>query len=167
MRIVTEPFELFFADDLVLQFIYPLKDLTNKRLEELNNSSIVNRLVFGDFSVLMTGDAEVEVEEDLMNVQTLPAGRQAPMSKLEIKIASNILKLGHHGSTSSSSEEFLEAVDPELAIAQVGEGNSFGHPSLRVLKRLERLEISLLRNDLVGRISVYSDGVDYRVESEF
>jgi len=73
---------------------------------------------------------------------------------------SDVLKVGHHGSTSSSAEEFLKAVDPDYAVISVGQDNSFGHPHLRTLKRFERLNVPILRTDERGMIELSTDGKD-------
>ena len=101
----------------------------------VNNTSIV--MMVGD--LLLTGDAEKELEEYLI----LSYGN---------KLKADVLKVGHHGSQSSSGEEFLNLVNPSQAVISVGEDNSFGHPSLRVLRRLERLNVEVLRTDLQGDV---------------
>lgn len=157
MQIVEQPIDFKLGNDIVFQFLYPQKSLKDQEITELNNSSIVNRLVYGETEFLLMGDAEKEVEEELIANYCHPeldSGDSEDCSQL----SSDILKLGHHGSSSSSSEEFLEVVDPDLAVIQVGQGNSFGHPHNIILDRLRRQEIEVLRNDLDGRISIYTDG---------
>jgi len=112
----------------------------------LNASSIVARLVYGKTSVLLMGDLEIPGEEILLN--------QKPLSRLRAQI----LKIGHHGSTTSSGEDFLKTVNPQNAIISVGSGNTFGHPSLRILWRLQHLQINIFRTDLLGDILFVSDG---------
>jgi len=112
----------------------------------LNASSIVARFVYGATNVLLMGDLEIPGEERLLN--------QKPLSRLK----SQILKTGHHGSTTSSGEQFLQAVNPQTAIISVGANNTFGHPSLRILWRLQHLKINIFRTDLLGDISFISDG---------
>ena len=68
------------------------------------------------------------------------------------------LKIGHHGSDNASSEEFLEKIRPRIAVIEVGANNNFGHPSLRILKRLERLGVKIFRTDTGGTIKIISDG---------
>ena len=94
----------------------------------LNNNSIVCKLNYNNFSILFTGDieevAEKQVLQEYNNFQILN---------------STILKIGHHGSKTSSSKEFLENVRPQVALIGVGKDNKFGHPNIEVLKRLEDL----------------------------
>ena len=162
LKIVDQPFEIDFGEKVKLEFLYPDESFLNQKVSELNNTSIVNRLVYGETSFLFMGDAEVEVEETLIKRGIL---RQAQDDKSGWPSA-DVLKLGHHGSSSSSSEEFLKAVSPELVIVQSGMDNEFGHPHLRVLERLKRLKIPILRNDQEGRILVVSDGEEIFLEQK-
>jgi len=142
--IIDEPILLELEKDINLEFLYPFKSLNNKRVTEINNTSIVNRLVYNEISFLFTGDAEIEVEEELMEHET--------------QLSSSVLKAGHHGSHSSSSIDFIKQVNPEISIIQVGTDNKFNHPHLITTKRLERLEIPTYRNDLLGTISIQTNG---------
>ena len=112
--------------------------------EETNNTSIVLRVVYGDTSFLFTGDAEREAEELILS------------SGYEIE--STVLKVGHHGSESSTSYPFLREVDPAYAVISVGEGNTYGHPTEEVLSRLRDADVELYRTDLQGTIVCSSDG---------
>lgn len=116
----------------------------NEDVDELNTCSIVIRLVFGEQSYIFCADAEKENEYEMMD------------SGLTLK--SNVFKVGHHGSTSSSLEKFVLAVDPEIAVISVGEDNDYGHPHEKIVKRLDRLGIKTYRTDLHGTIVISSDG---------
>lgn len=116
----------------------------NEDTNELNTSSIVIRLVFGEQSYIFCADAEKENEYDMM------------ASGLELK--SNVIKIAHHGSSTSSLEKFLLAVNPETAIISVGKENDYGHPHEKIIKRLNRLGIKVYRTDLNGTITITSDG---------
>jgi competence protein ComEC len=117
--------------------------------DDKNEQSLVMKLVYGDFSVLLTGDAGVAVERLLVR-------QNAP-------ITAQVLKAGHHGSRSSTSPDFVEAVNPLVSVIQVGE-NRYGHPHPDVLEALGgRL---ILRNDEHGRIHVWSDGRQMWIEGE-
>lgn len=111
---------------------------------EPNNTSIVMRIVYGETSFLFTGDAEREVEQAL-------AG-----SKYTLE--STVLKVGHHGSYSSTSYVFLRNVMPEYAVIPVGKDNDYGHPTAEVLSRLRDADVTLFRTDLHGTIVCTSDG---------
>jgi len=111
---------------------------------DTNNTSIVLRLTYGNTSFLFTGDAEREVEQWLCDSgQTLK---------------STVLKVGHHGSYTSSSYQFIRAVAPEYAVISVGKDNSYGHPHDQVLSRLRDADVELYRTDMHGDIICYSNG---------
>jgi len=117
--------------------------------EDINDMSIVVRIVFGDTSFLFTGDAEWEAEHDLI--------------ESEYNLSATLLKVGHHGSSSSSSYAFLREVMPKYAVISVGNGNSYGHPSDAVLSRLRDAGAVIYRTDLNGHITVVSDGKNLEV----
>jgi len=114
-----------------------------------NAASLVLRLDYGRTSALLTGDAPEAVETEML-AATLP---------LDV----DVLKVGHHGSADSTSGAFVAAVSPQLAVIQVGSGNSFGHPAPAVLDRLRDVEV--LRTDLNGRVEAISDGTAWQVRS--
>jgi competence protein ComEC len=107
-----------------------------------NENSLVAKLVYGDFSVLLTGDAGAAAEAALLR-----AG--APLQ-------ATVLKVAHHGSKFSTGAPFVRAVNPALAVIQVGAENDYGHPSAEVLERLAGRTV--LRTDEDGRIEITSDG---------
>lgn len=154
LEIINQKKEINLGPDLILEIIYPVRDLAGRKVENLNNISIVARLVHEDAVFLFTGDAEDAQEEELLILYEPE------------ELESNILKAGHHGSSTSSSQEFVNAVSPRKVIIQVGEGNKFGHPSRRTVKRLERLGAEVFRNDLSGEIKIVSDGQQLQVELE-
>lgn len=143
MQIVEGGFELDFGGAR-LEFMYPTENIVGKKFGELNNSSNVTRLVYGDSEFLLTGDAQEEVEKEL-----LAAG---------VNLNADVLKVAHHGSSDATSEDFLSAVSPQFSVISSGRKNDFGHPHLRVLKRLERLGAKILRTDELGTIKIESDG---------
>lgn len=108
--------------------------------ENLNLSSIVLRLLYGTQSFLFMGDAEIQNEESITWDKT------------------NVVKIGHHGSDTSTSEEFLSQVQPEIAIISVGERNDYGHPKEEVLNRLQQKNVNILRTDTDGTIVLTCDG---------
>jgi competence protein ComEC len=132
------------GENCFLSIIFPWENLYKKNVSNLNNSSIVSQLNCNNSSFLFMGDAELEAENKILE------------KGLDIK--SDVLKVGHHGSMSSSQEAFLKKVSPTIAIIMAGENNSYGHPNLRVLRRLESLGIKTLRTDLDGSITIISDG---------
>lgn len=132
-------------DGVTFNFLFPDKSLAASKIENANNASLVFRLSYGEIDALFTGDAETELENELLK-------------NLKGELEAEILKLGHHGSDTSSTEAFLEAVNPELAIASAGVDNKYGHPSPRILKRLERRGVKSYRTDQDGTIRLKVDG---------
>ena len=116
--------------------------------DNLNLSSIVIRLTFGNNSFLFMGDSEKENEETIFWPKT------------------DVLKVGHHGSNTSSSQEFLEQVLPKYAIIMAGEGNSYGLPKDEIIKRLENLGTTIYRTDKNGTIEITSDGNEIKIKTE-
>ena len=115
------------------------------KVKDPNDYSVVIRLDYGETSFLFTGDAEEASEEAMLNA--------SPASKFKC----DVLKVGHHGSDSSTSEAFLAAANPSLAVIMCGEGNEYGHPKPEILERLEKAKINVLRTDLEGSIVICSD----------
>lgn len=114
--------------------------------EDTNNTSIVIRIVYGDISFLFTGDAEQETEEKI-----LETGQD---------IESTVLKVGHHGSSTSTSQAFLDAVSPTYAVISCGKDNSYGHPHSETLAKLSSAGVEVLRTDELGDIYCTSDGTE-------
>ena len=131
--------ETFALGGAQVQILGPLHSA-----EDSNDNSIVLKVSFGATSFLFTGDAERAEEQDLMN-----AG---------VNLQSTVLKVGHHGSDTSTSYPFLRAVAPQYAVISVGAGNSYGHPTEAVLSRLRDAGVTTFRTDMQGEISAVSDG---------
>lgn len=112
--------------------------------DDTNNTSIVLKITYGQTSFLFTGDAEREAEQAILD-------RNADIS-------ATVLKVGHHGSDTSTSYVWLREIMPEYAIISVGEGNSYNHPTDEVLSRLRDAEVKTYRTDLNGDIFLTSDG---------
>ncbi len=139
-----------------LYFLYPTetfidKDTTHAH-ENLNNTSVVFKLCFGETSVLFTGDAERESEEEMIRLHG---------NFLE----ATILKTGHHGSITSSTEEFVNLVKPKYAIISCGLNNKFNHPSDEVMERFRAMNVETLRTDEEGAIIFETNGEKFeRIE---
>lgn len=115
----------------------------------LHDKTIVLRAVYGHFSVLITGDLEMDIEAKLLEKH----GKET--------LKSTVLQLGHHGSSSSSSPEFLSAVGPQVVVYQAGRDNPYGHPHREVLARVEELlEAPVYGTDTHGTVVLYYDGGD-------
>lgn len=136
-----------FSDILFFEILYPDRESkagTVPALTSQNNSSIVIRFVYGNDTFLFTGDIERQGEYAV-------AGQN-------INLESDVLKIAHHGSKTSSSELFLEMVDPKVAVISAGRNNSYGHPHKGILQRLEKYGIDIRRTDLEGDVLILSNG---------
>jgi competence protein ComEC len=139
---VAQAGEIIEIDDGVrLEILHPGPHFTT---QDRNDSSVSVRLVYGDFSLLLTGDAEEPAEQAMM-----AAGY--PLNAL-------VFKAGHHGSRTSSTMPFLEAVQPQIIIVSAGVDNRFGHPHPEVLERAQAIGATVLRTDEMGTIEVTTDG---------
>ena len=141
-------------DNCHLDFLFPFSNISGQKFKNINNSSIVTELECGNHKILLTGDAEKEVEQELL--ENYP------------DIRASILKLGHHGSKTASSLEFLEQINPELAIILVGKDNKYGLPSPEIMDRLQDMKIKVIRTDQDGglRIELKETGINYK-KSQF
>ena len=117
---------------------------------DINDTSIVIKLIYGNISVMLMGDASKKVESKLLNKN----------------IKSNVLKLGHHGASTSTSTEFLKKVNPKYAIISVGTNNIYNHPTQTILNRLNNQNITIYRTDKNGTIKLISDGNTINFEFE-
>ncbi len=133
-----------------MEILYPLENLEGQEFEDSNETSIVSRLVFGEKSFLFTGDIRKSEEKALLEQRA--------------NLDSDILKVSHHGSKTSSSKEFVEKVSPEIAVISLGKENSYGHPHQEVLDILEDYGIKILRTDQNGDIKIISDGENYQIK---
>ena len=124
----------------------------NRDYIELNDTSVVIRAVYENTAFLFQGDAETPSEEDILETG--------------LPVQADVIKLGHHGSKTASSEEYLRAVMPTLAVIPCGEGNSYNLPSTEILDRLDAMGIDYRRTDRNGTIVVTSDGERVGVQTE-
>lgn len=134
--------DTYTMGDASFKILGPIDPVNEK---ETNNYSIVMRLVYGDTAFMFTGDAETDSEEEILE----------NFSRSEF--SSDVLKVGHHGSTTSTGEAFLSAVNPSIAVISCGEGNSYGHPHDEIIELLEEHGVEILRTDLEGDIILCSD----------
>ncbi len=133
---------------VVLEILFPTQSV---RGWETNTGSIVARLTYGEQSFLFTGDSPISIEKYLV-------------VKNGGKLKTTVLKLGHHGSRTSSSKIFLAATDPEYAVISAGKDNKYGHPHKEVTAFLEELKIPALNTADRSTIIFKTDGTDLRVE---
>lgn len=139
---------IFRDDDISFEILSP----NGTGYDDLNNYSVVTRLKYGDTSFLFTGDAEAISEDEMLS-----AGRN---------LDSDLLKVGHHGSRTSSTVQFLNRVSPEFAVILCGEGNDYGHPHREALNRLSECGAKIYRTDVSGTIVAVSDGKLIKLDKE-
>ena len=123
-----------------------------RKYDDPNDMSIVLKITYGETSFLFTGDAERTAEADILD-----AGYD---------LSATVLKVGHHGSDTSTSYLFLREIMPEYAVIQVGKDNSYGHPTEDTLSRLRDADVKVYRNDLQGTVICTSDGMSVTFSTE-
>ncbi|WP_425060258.1 hypothetical protein SCACP_09300 [Sporomusa carbonis] len=151
--VVTAGMTIDLGGEAVLKVLAPEQPFISGTESDLNNNSIVAKLVYHSFSLLLTGDAEQEAEDRMLK-------KDAAILK------STLLKSGHHGSRTSSSLPFLQAVSPEAALISVGVNNDYHHPHPSTLKKYKDKKITVYRTDTDGTLTVTSDGKTYAVTKE-
>ncbi len=130
--------------------LHPPKDW--KYQKEVNDNSIVLMIKYNKISCLMTGDMGKQIESKLVKEKT--------------DLVSTIIKVSHHGSSSASSERFVKAVGPKIAIICVGKNNKFNHPSEKILERYKKQMSTIYRTDQDGTIIIKTDGENYNIATE-
>jgi len=151
VKIAKADQKIFFSETF-LDVLYPFEDLEGKDFKNTNNTSIALRLVFNNHSFIFTGDLYKSVERKLID--------------RGLYLDSNVLKVGHHGSKTSSCEEFLEKVKPEIAVISAGKENPYNHPHPEVLEVLDKYDITVLRTDIDGDIKIISDGENMEIKKQ-
>ncbi|MBI6863304.1 MBL fold metallo-hydrolase [Lysinibacillus sp. fkY74-1] len=122
----------------------------NEHATDNNDASIVLKVVYGNVSFLLTGDAGIALEKEMMSND----------------VTATVLKAGHHGSNTSSSEDFIRAVKPEVTILSYGEDNKYGHPHAEVVNRLQAIGSNIYATADLGTITVATNGVNYTVNGK-
>jgi competence protein ComEC len=133
-----------------IEILYPFENLAGQDFKDVNDTSVVSRLVFGEKSFLFPGDIFEKAEGEILN-------RGAT-------IDSDVLKVAHHGSKTSSSPQFLAEVSPEIAVISLSKDNKYGHPHQETLEKLKNYGIRILRTDQDGDIKIISDGINLKLE---
>ena len=141
--VVNKGDRLQIEQDVVIDILWPNnRNLISENV--LNNNSIVCKLKYKKFSILFTGDIEEIAERQILKEYK---------NNLQV-LNSTVLKVGHHGSKTSSIQEFIDVVKPKIALIGVGENNKFGHPSDDVIKRLENIKAKIYRTDQMGEVTI-------------
>ena len=138
----------YFLDGICITTLYPNKKIDIEK--DLNNNSLILRLDVYSKSIIFMGDAEAEEEGYLLN------NYLKDLNKLNV----DVLKVGHHGSKTSSTEELIKATTPDICVISCGIDNKFGHPNIETLEKLQKHDISVFRTDKMGEIMlrVYKKG---------
>ncbi len=139
---VTANDKIEVSEDMSLEVLFPDSDIFLNKEKNKNNDSIILRIAYFDTTVLFTGDLESDAERALVRKKD---------------VAADILKVGHHGSYTSTSQEFLEEVAPSYAVISAGRNNSHGHPHDTVVKRLKKTGTRIYRTDKNGNIIFKAD----------
>lgn len=139
------------GNGVTLTILHPAESLAGRVMNKVNNDSVVLMIKYGETEILLTGDIEAKAE------------RQIILNGAELN--ADILKIAHHGSRTSTIEEFLHEVLPQVAVIQVGVKNRYGHPTKEVLNRLENFGVKLYRTDVDGDIKLVSDGTNFAISN--
>ena len=142
VQVVEAGQKINIEKDLYFDVLWPSsKNVISEN--SINNNSLVCKMMYKKFSYIFTGDIEKVAEDEILK-----------QYKNSNKIKANVLKVAHHGSKSSSIEDFLNTVKPQIALIGVGKNNTFGHPNEDVLKRIEKKGCKIYRTDLNGEITI-------------
>lgn len=152
VKIVEEGEKVSIEDNLYFDIIWPFSDNMISD-NSINNNSLVCKLNYKNYSMLFTGDIEAIAEKAILKKYS---------KKLNI-LKSDILKVAHHGSKTSSITEFIEKTKPKYAIIGVGEDNKFGHPSDSTIQNLEKANIRIYRTDKMGEIEIKTNGKEIKI----
>lgn len=138
-------------EDVTVEILSPIDGYD---YNDLNDWSVIVRVSYGETAIVLTGDAEHHAET--LALSALP----------KELFKATVLKLGHHGSSTSSSADFVDAVDPDVVIASVGEGNDYGHPHRETLDWIAARSIPFYRTDRNGTVKIVFNGVSYEITTE-
>lgn len=152
VKIVEGGEKVSIEDNLYFDIIWPFSDNMISD-NSINNNSLVCKLNYKNYSMLFTGDIEAIAEKTILKKYS---------KNLNI-LKSDILKVAHHGSKTSSITEFIEKIKPKYAIIGVGEDNKFGHPSDSTIQNLEKANIRIYRTDKMGEIEMKTNGKEIKI----
>lgn len=152
VKIVEGGEKVSIEDNLYFDIIWPFSDNMISD-NSINNNSLVCKLNYKNYSMLFTGDIEAIAEKAILKKYS---------KNLNI-LKSDILKVAHHGSKTSSITEFIEKIKPKYAIIGVGEDNKFGHPSDSTIQNLEKANIRIYRTDKMGEIEMKTNGKEIKI----
>jgi competence protein ComEC len=143
--LVERGMKLDLGGGVMIDILFPDRDVSEWAT---NDGGVVARLSYGKTSVMLTGDIGAKTEKIILSENS------------EAQLTSTILKVGHHGSHTSSSSSFVKIISPEYSLISDGKNNSYGHPHRETLDTLTKFGSKILRTDLLGTIIMKSDGQD-------
>lgn len=143
--LVRKGMNIDLGGGVIINVLFPDRDVSTW---PTNDGSMVARLDYGDLKIMLTGDAGIKTEKLILK------------NNLKEKLESTFLKVGHHGSRNSTSEEFLKIVNPQYAFISDGKNNKNGHPHKEVLDVLARFDAKILRTDLLGTLAIKCDRIN-------
>ncbi|AOR23968.2 MBL fold metallo-hydrolase [Clostridium taeniosporum] len=149
VQTLKEGMQFNLGDGAKFDVYSPIKD----SYDDFNNYSPIMKLTYGETKLMFTGDAETLAEKEAL-------------SRHLKDLKSDVLKFGHHGSSTSSSNEFLKAVSPKYGIISCGKDNSYGHPHKETMNKISKNQIKAYRTDLQGEITLTSDGKNISIKTE-
>ena len=150
-KMVRSGQELTGFSDVRIEFLNPPHPYLRGGGSDINNNSVVIRLSYGEVQFLFCADIEKTAEKEMLGYGN--------------KLRSQVIKVPHHGSKTSSSLEFIKEVSPETAIISVGRRNRFGHPHSVIVEKYEKLGIKIYRTDMHGAITISTDGKGYKIKT--
>ena len=148
--------KIHLGRDTELDILTPLHSFVGASLKNVHDAMVVSKLVYASTLALLTGDAEKPLEYQLLLSSANP-----PTRSVRVNLKSDILKVGHHGSKTSTTEDFVRAVSPRFAAISVGRKNRYGHPHQRTLDTLAKFNIPIFRTDQDGDVEFVSDGKSF------
>jgi len=146
-RVVYAGTKADLGDGVNLEVLWPEQNLSGQKFDNNNNTSVVTKISYQKFSALLPGDAQTEVQEQLLKI--------CPDLRVDI------LKAPHHGSNNGVDEPFLNLIKPKLVVISVGAMNKYGHPNAKALELYKKYAQNILRTDQNGRIEVISNGQNF------
>lgn len=149
VQVIKEGTSFDLGEGAKIEVYSPIQD----SYDNLNNYSPIMKLIYGNNTFIFTGDAEKEVEKEVLE-------------KYSNNLNADVIKFGHHGSSTSSSEEFIEAISPRYGIISCGVDNSYGHPHRETLDVINKMDIKTYRTDKQGEITIISDGNEIEIKTE-
>lgn len=141
--IIAKKGNIFNIGDIKLKILFPENDFIEEN--KINNNAVLCKLVYNKFSMLFTGDLEKPAEEKILKYENIN------------ELKSTILKVGHHGSKTSTTDEFLNEVNPKIALIGVGKNNKFNHPNKETIEKLNLKKVIVFRTDKDGEVSIIAN----------